>query len=110
MTQTTTTTTTTPSGAFLSLLGGLVEGDPGIHFVWSRFRMIRRLLAYQPGETGGIKHMLHHVSLGCIGHGPVHIQFWSAGLIGLHWDMDFDGWKRSGLPCVSDIAGPIQHF
>ena len=34
----------------------------------------------------------------------------SAGLIGLHWDADFDGWKRSGLPCLSNIAGSIQHF
>ena len=72
--------------------------------------MIHRVLVYQPCETTRINHMLLHVSLGCAGHGPIHLLVKSAGLIGLHWDSDLDGWSVAGLPCLSNIAGPIQHF
>ena len=61
------------AGSILSLLDGPDNGDPGFHVVWSRFRMIRWFLAYQPGETGRINHMSHHDSLGCVGHGPIHL-------------------------------------
>ena len=35
--------------------------------------------------------MLHHVSQGCVGHGPIHLLVESAELIDLHWVADFDG-------------------
>ena len=36
--------------AVLNLLDGPVGVDPAFHFVWSRFRMMRRYLAHCPDE------------------------------------------------------------
>ena len=94
------------SGVVLSLLDDPAGGDPGFHVVWSRFRIIRRSMGYQPGETGRTNQMLQHVSLGCVGHGHIHFLVHSAGLIGIHWDTDFDGWKRSGLTFVLLLSDP----
>ena len=99
------------TGALLSLLDGLVDGDTGFHVVRSRFRMIRRFLAYQLGETGRINHMLHHVSLGCVSHATIHLLVKSQGLIGQYLDTDFLVCeKRSCLPKMGNIAGQIHNF
>ena len=38
------------TAAILNLLDGPVDVDPAFHVVWSRFRMMRRYLAYCPEE------------------------------------------------------------
>ena len=30
--------------------------------------------------------------------------------IGFRWDLAVAGWERQGLPGLSNLAGPIQHF
>ena len=47
---------------------------------------------------------------GCPGHGPIHAPGTSARRIGFTWDSLMTGWDRPGLPGLSDLAGPIQHF
>ena len=47
---------------------------------------------------------------GCPGHGPVHLLSASAAEIGFRWDPDALAWVRLGLPLLSNLAGPIQHF
>ena len=44
--------------AILNLLGGPVGIDPAFHIVWSRFRMMRRFLAYCPRQEPRIFRML----------------------------------------------------
>ena len=39
----------------------------------------------------------------CSGHGPVHLLVDSAAEIGFQWE-------RLGLPVLSNLAGPVQHF
>ena len=43
--------------AILSLLDGPVDVDPAFYIVWSRFRMMRRYLAYCPEEEPRIFRM-----------------------------------------------------
>ena len=50
------------------------------------------------------------VSEGCPGHGPVHLLAASAPEIGFQWDPLALGWSRPGLPLLSNLAGPVQHF
>ena len=47
---------------------------------------------------------------GCPGHGPIHLLLASAAEIGFQWDPHALAWVRPGLPLLSDLAGPIQHF
>ena len=53
-----------------NLLDGPVGVDPAFHMVWSRFRMMRRYLAYCPDEEPRIFRMLDLISRGAQGHGP----------------------------------------
>ena len=56
--------------------------------VWFRFRMLRRFLAYWPGEVFRVFRLSEHVAAGCSGHGPVHLLVESAAEIGfglLRW-------------------------
>ena len=47
---------------------------------------------------------------GCPGHGPIHLLSASAAEIVFRWDPGILAWVRPGLPPLSNLAGPIQHF
>ena len=47
---------------------------------------------------------------GCPGHGPLHLLSASAAEIGFFWDPGVFAWVRPGLPPLSNLAGPVQHF
>ena len=79
------------TGAVLSLLDGPPGCDPAFCVVWFRFRMLRRYLAYRPGEVPRVYRLLD-------------------GNIGFQWDSRQLGWERLGLPVLSNVAGPVQHF
>ena len=93
-------------GAVLSLLDGPTGCDPAFCVVWFRFRLLRRYLALWPSEVG----LLDMVGEGCPGHGPIHLLSVSATEIGFQWDPHVLAWIRPGLPLLSNLAGPIQHF
>ena len=48
--------------------------------------------------------------MSCRGHGPVHLLVSSAAEIGFRWDSHSLAWYRPGLPFLSSLAGPVQHF
>ena len=97
-------------GTVLSLLDEPTGCDPAFCVVWFRFRLLRRYLALWPAEVGRIYRLLAMVSEGCPGHGPIHLLSASAAEIGFHWDPDALAWFRPGLPFLSNLAGPVQHF
>ena len=97
-------------GAVLSLLDGPTGCDPAFCVVWFRFRLLRRYLALWPAEVTRVYRLLGMVEGGCPGHGPIHLLSASAGEIGFQWDPDALAWVRPGLPLLSNLAGPIQHF
>ena len=97
-------------GAVLSLLDGPTGCDPGFCVVWFRFRLLRGYLALWLAEVGRIYRLLEMVGDGCPGHGPVHILSASAAEVGFLWDPHALAWIRPGLPLLSNLAGPIQHF
>ena len=84
--------------AILNLLDGPVGVDPAFHIVWSRFRMMRRYLAYCPSEEPMIFRMLDRISRGSQGHGPVHLLLISAAELGFAWDGAEHGWVQVSLP------------
>ena len=96
--------------AVLNLLDGPVDVDPAFYVVWSRFRMMRRYLAYCLEEEPRVFRMLDLISGGAQGHGPVHLLLISAAEIGFAWDGDEKGWVRVSLPPLRMMVGPIQHF
>ena len=51
----------------LNLLDGPFGVDPASHIIWSRFRMMRRFLAYCPEEEPRIFRLLDLISWGCSG-------------------------------------------
>ena len=53
--------------AILNLLDGPVDVDPAFYVVWSRFRMMRRYLAYCPEEEPRVFRMLDLISRGAQG-------------------------------------------
>ena len=91
-------------GAVLRLLDGPTGCDPVFCEVWFRFRFFRRYLA------GRAYRLLELVGEGCPGHGPIHLLSASAAEIGFRWDPLTLAWSRPGLPLLSYLAGPIQHF
>ena len=97
-------------GAVLSLLDGPTGCDPVFCVVWFRFRLLRRYLALWPSEVGRVYRLLAMVHEGCPGHGPVHLLSASAAEIGFQWDPHALAWVRPGLPLLSNLAGPFQHF
>ena len=97
-------------GAVLSLLDGPSGCDPAFCVVWFRFRMLRRYLAYHPGEVFRVYRLLERPAGGCPGHGPVHLLLQSASAIGFHWDSLELAWSRPGLPLLSNLSVPLQHF
>ena len=96
--------------AILNLLDGPVDVDPAFHIVWSRFRMMRRYLAYCPEEEPRIFRMLDLIARGAQGHGPVHLLLISAAELGFAWDGNENGWVRVSLPPLRMMTGPVQHF
>ena len=79
--------------------------------VWFRFRLLRRYLALWPAEVGRVYRLLEMVGDGCPGHRVLFTFFVvSAARIGFQWDPVALAWIRPGLPMLSHIAGPIQHF
>ena len=96
--------------AFLNLLDGPVDVDPVFFFVWARFRMMRRYLAYCPSEEPRIFRMLESSLGGAQGRGPVHLLLICAAELGFAWDGGEKGWVRVSLPPLRMMAGPIQHF
>ena len=96
--------------AILSLLDGPVDVDPVFYVVWSRFRMMRRFLAYCPEEEPRIFRMLDLISRGAQGHGPVHLLLIFAAEIGFARDPGEKGWIRVSLPPLRMMTGPIQAF
>ena len=97
-------------GAVISLLDGPTGCDPAFCVVWFRFRLLRRYLALWPAEVPRVYRLLEMVSEGCPGHGPIHLLSASAAEIGFRWDPHALAWVRPGLPLLSNLAGPIQHF
>ena len=83
------------------LLSGWVDVDPAFHVVWSRFRMMRRFLAWCPEEEPKIFRMLDLFSgeLGVVG---LFIYFLSLllslDLLGM--EMRKVGFGSPSLPCV----------
>ena len=72
--------------------------------------MLRRHLALRPAEVARVYHLLEMVGEGCPGHGPIHLLSASAAEICFEWDPHALAWVRPGLPLLSNLAGPIQHF
>ena len=97
-------------GAVLCLLDGPTGCDPAFCAVWFKFRLLRRYLALWPFEVGRVYRLLDMVVSGCPGHGPIHLLSASAAEIGFQWDPHALAWSRTGLPLLSNLAGPIQHF
>ena len=71
--------------------------------------MLRRFVAYRSGEVSRVFRLLEHVAAGCPGHGP-HLLVESAAEIGFVWSPELVGWVRDGLPVLSNLAEPVQHF
>ena len=97
-------------GAVLGILDGPTGCDPAYCVVWFRFRLLRRYLALWPAEVGRVYRLLAMVHGCCPGHCPVHLLSASAAEIGFEWDPHALAWIRPGLPLLSNLAGPIQHF
>ena len=72
--------------------------------------MLRRFLALGPSQVGRAYRLLEMVSEGSPGHGPIHLLSASASEMGFRWDPVRMGWSRPGLPLLSNLAGPVQHF
>ena len=92
------------------MLDGPSGCDPAFCVVWFRFRMLRRHLAYRPGEVSRVYRLLESAAEGSPGHGPVHLFLQSAAVIGFRWDPEELAWDRPGLFLLSNLSGPIQHF
>ena len=97
-------------GAVLSLLDGPDGCDPAYFLVWTRFRRIRQYLAYHPGESVRIYHMLDCISRGVRRHGPIHLLLASAAKIGFVWNSDACCWFRPGLRSYHLLASPKQVY
>ena len=67
-------------------------------------------LPFWPSEVGRVSHLLGMIGEVCPGHGPIHLLSASAAEIGFRWDPHALSWIRPGLPLLSNLAGPIQHF
>ena len=94
----------------LSLLDGPIGCDPLFCVVWFWFRLFRRFLALWPSQVSRAYRLLDMVCEGCLGHGPIHLLVASAAEIGFRWDPLALAWSRPGLPLLSNLAGPVQHF
>ena len=72
---------------------------------------MRRYLAYRPDEVSRVYRLLAAAAAGgSSGHGPAPLLVESAAEIGFSWCSQVPGWNRPGLPVLSMVAGPFQHF
>ena len=97
-------------GAVVSLLDGPTGCDPALCVVWFRFRLFLGYLALWPSQVGRAYRLLEMVGQGCPGRGPIHLLSAGAAEIGFRWDPLALVWSRPGLPLLSNLAGPVQHF
>ena len=97
-------------GSVLSLLDGPTGCETAFCVVWIRFRLFRRYLALWPSQVGRAYRLLEMVTEGSPGQGPIHLLSASAAEIGFRWDPPALAWSRPGLPLLSNLAGPVQHF
>ena len=97
-------------GAVLSLLDGPTGCDPAFCVIWFQFKLLRRYLSFWPTELGGVYRLLEMVGDVCPVHGPVHLLSASTAEIGFRWNLVALAWVRPGLPMLSNLAGPLQHF
>ena len=97
-------------GAVLRFLDGPTGCDPAFCVVWLRFRLFRPYLALWPSQVGRAYRLLEMVGEGCPGHGLIRLLSASAAEIGFRRDQFALAWSRPGLPLLSNLAGPIQHF
>ena len=92
----------------LNLLDRPVGVDPAFHIIWSRFRMMRRFLAYCPEEEPRIFRMLDFISRGAQCHGPIHLLLISAA----GWVLLGMGMRRVGFgspsPLLRMMTRPVQ--
>ena len=95
------------AGSVLSLFDGPEGCDPGFCVVWFRFRMLRRCLAYRSHEVGRVCRMLALASEGCASGSFSCCWCWYMGFV---WDPHIPGWRRPGLPCLSNMAGLTHNF
>ena len=88
--------------AHLNLLDGPAGVDPAFHIIWSRFRVMRRNLAYCPGEEPRIFRMLDLISRGALRVMDLCICFSSLLLswVLLGMVMRKVGLGSPSLPCV----------
>ena len=84
-------------GAVLSLLDGPSGCDPAYCVVWLRFRMLRRYLAYRPGEVSRVYRLLESAAEGSL------VMVKLICLFGVRMKLGFGGILGTGV-------GPIQHF
>ena len=82
-----------------------------LHFVWYSlgFVCFVGILLFGPRRLVGFTDFWR-VGEGCPGHGPIHLLSASAAEIGFRWDPLALAWSRPGLPLLSNLAGPVQHF
>ena len=78
-------------------------------FAWFGFGFVC-FVDIWPAEVGQVYRLLDLVSEGSSGHGPIHLLSASASEIGFRWDPPDLAWTRPGLPPLSNLAGPVQHF
>ena len=93
-------------GAALSLLDGPIGCNLAFCVVW----FLRWFLAFRRERFSRVYRLLEHAADGCPGHGPAHLLVESAVEIEFLWSPELVGWVRDGLPVLSNLAGPIQHF
>ena len=84
--------------AVLSLFDAPDCCDPELYVIWSRFRQMRRFLAYRPEEFPRIYRLLDLAAAGRPGHCPVHLLLHSASQLRFAWDSHEEGWLRPGFP------------
>ena len=97
------------SEAVLSLLGGVSGCDPAF-FVWARFRVMRRYLAFNTAQVDRIFRMLDRVAMGSPHHGSVHLVISISLEIGWRWDPGIHAWNRPGPLVLFWLVGHVQHF
>ena len=68
------------------------------------------ILLCGPRRLVGFYSLLEMVSEGSPVYGPIHLLSASAAEIGFRWDPLALPWSRPGLPLLSNLAGPLQHF
>ena len=100
----------TKTPALWSLLDGPWWSDPAFFDIWSRFRQLRRCLAYRPDKVEWIHRLLDYASVGSPGHGPVHLLIDCALEICFSWNSEQACRIKPGLPPLRMMTDSIQHF